>query len=156
MGRAGLRRGAELIAAALFAIMFGAFLVQIVSRYVFNHPVQWSLEVCSLAYIWIVFWSSALLLGERQHITFDLLYKAAPPGLRRVLALFITLSIGAVFLAGLPGSFDFVTFLRRSTLILHVPMSLAYSCFLVFMVAVIAGAAIRVRHLLGKDWRRSL
>jgi TRAP-type C4-dicarboxylate transport system permease small subunit len=156
MGRAGLRRGAELVAAALFATMFGAFLVQIVSRYVFNHPVQWSLEVCSLAYIWIVFWSSALLLGERQHIAFDLLYKAAPPGMRRTLALFITVSIGVVFLAGLPGSFDFVTFLRRSTLILHVPMSLAYSCFLVFMVAVIAGAAIRVRHLLGKDWRRSL
>jgi TRAP-type C4-dicarboxylate transport system permease small subunit len=140
----------------LFAIMFGAFLVQIVSRYVFNHPVQWSLEVCSLAYIWIVFWSAALLPGERQHITFDLLYKAAPLRLRQMLALFITLSIGAVFLAGLPGSFDFVSFLRRSTLILHVPLSLAYSCFLVFMIAAIAGAAIRLRHLLGKNWRHHL
>jgi hypothetical protein len=61
-----------------------------------------------------------------------------------------------VFLAGLPGSFDFVSFLRRSTLILHVPLSLAYSCFLVFVVAVIAGAAIRIRHLLGRDWRHHL
>jgi TRAP-type C4-dicarboxylate transport system permease small subunit len=156
MGRAGLRRGAELVAAAMFAIMFGAFLVQIVSRYVFNHPVQWSLEVCSLAYIWIVFWSAALLVGERQHIAFDLIYKAARPGLRRGLALFITLSIGMVLAAGFPGSLDFVTFLRRTTLILHVPLYLAYSCFLVFMIAAIIGAAIRTRQLLGKDWRRSL
>jgi TRAP-type C4-dicarboxylate transport system permease small subunit len=156
MGRAGLRRGAELVAAALFATMFGAFIIQIVSRYVFNHPVQWSLEVCSLAYIWIVFWSAALLLGERQHITFDLLYKAAPPRVRRIIALFITLSIGLVFFAGLPGSLDFVTFLRRSTLILHVPLSLAYSCFLIFMIAVVAGAAIRTWRLFGKNWRHDL
>lgn len=151
-----LQRTAELIAAFFFAVMFGAFLVQIISRYWFNAPVSWSLEVCSLAYIWIVFWSAALLVGERQHITFDLLYKAAPAPFRRGLALFITLSIGVVFAAGFPGSLDFITFLRRKTLILHVPLSLAYSCFLLFLIAAVVGVVVRTRRLLGRDWRLSL
>lgn len=151
-----LQRAADLVAALFFAIMFGAFLIQIFTRYVLNHPVPWSLEVCSLAYIWIVFWSAALLVGERQHITFDLVYKAAPTRLRRCLALFITLSIGIVLAAGFPGSLDFVTFLKRTTLILHVPLSLAYSCFLLFLIAAVAGAVLRTRRLLGENWRQSL
>ena len=152
-----LSRGAELVAAALFAAMFGAFLVQIVSRYVLNHPVQWSLEICSLAYIWIIFWSAALLLGERQHIAFDLLYRAARPPLRRVLALFITLSIVGVFAVGLPYTVDYVLFMsRRKTMILHVPLDWAYSCFLVFMVAAIVGGGIRARRLMGRHWRATL
>ena len=56
---AKLKRFAELAAAAMFAAMFGAFMIQIVSRYVFNAPVSWSLEICSIAYVWVVFWSPA-------------------------------------------------------------------------------------------------
>lgn len=149
-----LNRSAELVAAALFATMFGAFLVQIVSRYVFNHPVQWSLEVCSLAYIWIIFWSAALLLGERQHIAFDLIYQRSRPPVRRGLALFITLSILIVFAIGLPYSAEYVSFIgRRKTLILHIPFDWAYSCFLVFMVAAIVGAGLRARRLMSRHWR---
>lgn len=151
------KRGAELIAAFFFAVMFGAFLVQIVSRYWFNAPVSWSLEVCSLAYIWIVFWSAALLADERRHITFDLLYRAMPAARRRWLALFITVSIGLILLAGLPGSIDYVHFMgRRDTLILHVPLDLAYACFIIFMLAALLGAAIRARQLLGHRWREHL
>jgi TRAP-type C4-dicarboxylate transport system permease small subunit len=72
--RARLHRGAELIAAAAFAVMFGAFMIQIVSRYVFDAPVSWSLEICSIGYIWIVFWTCDILVHERQHIIFDVLY----------------------------------------------------------------------------------
>jgi TRAP-type C4-dicarboxylate transport system permease small subunit len=131
--------------------------VQIVSRYVFNDPIQWSLEICSIAYIWVIFWSAALLLGERQHIAFDLLYRAARPPLRRLLALLITLTILVVFAVGLPYSAEYVQFMgRRKTLILHVPLDWAYSCFIVFMVAAIVGAGLRARRLAGRHWRASL
>ena len=42
---AKLKRCAELISAASFALMFGAFMIQIVSRYVFDMPVSWSLDL---------------------------------------------------------------------------------------------------------------
>ena len=67
---AKLKRGAELVAALLFAAMFGAFIIQVVSRYVFDDPVSWSLEICSITYVWIVFFASGTIVTMRQHITF--------------------------------------------------------------------------------------
>ena len=67
---AKLKRFTELAAAAMFAAMFGAFMIQIISRYVFDAPVSWSLEICSITYVWVVFWACNLLLTERQHIVY--------------------------------------------------------------------------------------
>ena len=41
-------------------------------------------------------------------------------------------------------------------MILHVPLSLVYSCFAVFMIAVIVGTALRLRRLLGRSWQQHL
>jgi len=157
MLKARLQRAAELVSAALFALMFCAFMIQIVSRYLFNHPISWSLELCSLSYIWLVFWSSDLLMEERQHIRFDLLYKMLPPRRRRLVAIANTAAMGLVFLAALPASLDYIAFMgRRTTLILHIPLDLAYACFGIFMVAVIVNAAFRLRRLLGRSWEQQL
>ena len=63
-----LRRAAELLSALLFAIMLGAFLIQVFTRYVLDDPASWTLEVCSIAYVWIVFFASAVIVDQRQHI----------------------------------------------------------------------------------------
>lgn len=149
---------AEWAAAAMFAAMFTAFMIQIVSRYVLNMPVSWSLEICSIAYVWVVFWTSNILVRERQHIIFDVLYVKLPPRIRRVVAIANTAALGLLFLAALPGTLDYIAFLtRRKTMILHVPMHLVYSVFGIFMVAVIIGAAIRlVRLSRRRSWQESL
>lgn len=154
--RVRLKRFAELVAAAAFAAMFGAFMIQIVSRYVLNMPVSWSLEICSIAYIWIVFWTSDLLVSERQHIIFDVLYLKFPPKWRRLVGIFNTASLGLIFLAGLWVTLDYIFTQTRKTMILHVPLSIVYSCFGVFMIAVIVGAALRLRKLFGASWQQNL
>ncbi len=155
--RARLHRGAELISAAAFAAMFGAFMIQIVSRYVFNAPVSWSLEICSIGYIWIVFFTSNVLVSERQHIIFDVLYHVFPPRQKRVLAIFLTATLGIIFLAALPTTLEYLSFLgRRKTMILRLPMDVVYSCFGIFMIAVVVGAALRIRRLLGAEWQKHL
>ncbi len=132
-------------------------MIGVIARYVFNHPVSWTLEICSIAYVWVVFWTSNLLLGERQHIVFDVLYGALPPRPRRWVGIANTLALGALFLAALPVVVDYIFSLRRQSLILHIPFTLIYSCFVLFMVAVIAGAGSRLRRLLfDTDWRRHL
>lgn len=152
-----LTRLAEWAAAAMFAAMFGAFAVQIVSRYLFNLPVSWSLEICSIAYVWVVFWSANILLSERQHIVFDVLYVKMAPRLRRAVAIANTAAIGGLFLAALPGTLDYIAFLaRRKTMILHVPMHLVYSVFGIFMIAVICGAAVRLVRLSRQSWHEHL
>ena len=141
----------------MFAAMFGAFIIQIVSRYVLNLPVSWSLEICSIAYVWVVFWTSNILLREREHIVFDVLYVKLPPKIRRVVAIANTAALGGLFLLALPGTLDYIAFLvRRKTMILHVPMHLVYSVFGIFLVAVIVGAAIRLVRLSRRSWQATL
>lgn len=150
-------RFCEGMAAFFFALMFAGFMIQIVSRYVLNMPVAWSLEICSIAYVWVVFWSAGMLAGERRQIRFDLLYNLFPPRARRVLAIVITGTLGVIFLAALPGVVDYVMFLgRRTSMLLKIRMDLVYSCFVIFMIAVIVGAALRIRRLWGPHWRDEL
>jgi len=155
--REGWRRFAEAVAALAFATLFLAFIIQVVSRYVLNAPVAWTLELCAIAYVWVVFWSAGVLVPERRHIAFDVLYNLFPPRARRWLSMFLTASLGPVFLAALPGVTDYVLYLgRRSSMLLHVRMDLVYACFVIFMVAVVAGAALRLWRLAGPGWRDQL
>jgi hypothetical protein len=62
-----------------------------------------------------------------------------------------------VFLVGLPACLDYIQFMgRRSTLILHIPLNIAYACFGIFMIAVIVGGAIRLKRLFAASWRQEL
>jgi TRAP-type C4-dicarboxylate transport system permease small subunit len=148
-----LRRGAELAAAAMFAAMFGAFVIQVVTRYVLHSPAGWTLEFATLAYVWVVFFAAAFLLRDREHIAFDMLYHAAPPAARRVLALAQSAALLLTFLIVLPGTVDYVSFMSRErTWILQIPFSLAFACFLLFVVMVILRSGLRIWRLLARDW----
>ena len=41
-------------------------------------------------------------------------------------------------------------------MILRLPMDIVYSCFGIFMIAVMVGAAMRLKRLFGADWQRHL
>lgn len=157
MLKARLRRAAELLAAAMFAVMFGAFLVQVFTRYVLDDPASWTLEVCAIAYVWIVFFASAVIVDQRQHITFDMLYKSVGASRRRVFAVVSAAVIMVMFAIGLPGTFDYIAFMaKKHSLILHIRMDLLYSCFGLFAVAAIVASAVRLRRLLGRNWKSEL
>ncbi len=137
--------------------MFGAFLLQVFTRYVLNAPLSWTLEFCLIAYLWTTFWCCAFLLRERDHIAFNLIYEGVPEHSRRILAIFGSLLLAVVFIAGLPGTFDFITFMAIDrTWVLQIRFDYVYSIFLVFMVVVILRALLRLKGLLGPGWRAEL
>ncbi len=136
------KRFAETAAVVAFGVMFAAFVIQIASRYLFDAPVAWTQEICLIAYVWVVFWSCDILVPERKHIIFDILYNLAPVRPRRWLAVAVTGSLFVVFLAVLPATAEYVQFVgRRRTTILHIPMPWVYGAFLVFVVALIVSSA---------------
>ncbi len=152
-----LQQGAELVAAALFAAMFGTFVLQVFMRYVFNLPLQWSLEFDLIVYVWIVFWGAAFLVPPRDHISFNLIYDHVPPPARRVLAVLGVLVIGGAFLIALPATFDFVTFMAiESTPVIRWRFDFVFSVFLLFMIALIARLAWQLVGLLRPGWRDHL
>ena len=75
IGKAGawLRRRAENFAAGLLAVMFAAFIVQIVFRYLFNFPIGWTSELTVITWLWLVLWGAAFVVKESEEIRFDLI-----------------------------------------------------------------------------------
>ncbi|MBB3020368.1 TRAP-type C4-dicarboxylate transport system permease small subunit [Microvirga lupini] len=155
--RSRLRYFAELVAAILFMAMFGAFLLQVFTRYILNDPVAWTQEFVLIVYIWIVFWCAAFLLREREHITFDMFFLALPLAGRRVFAFVLTALIGIAFIAALPATIDYVTFMKiEKSPVIGLRFDILYSIFVVFVIAVAVSALLRVWRLLSRSWRDEL
>lgn len=135
-----LRTGAEGLAGLMLLAMFVTFLLQIFSRYVLLAPFGWTLEVCLLLWVWLVFWGNAFIVRDRDHVTFDLFYLAAPHRVQRVLALVAALAIAAGLLVSFLPTADWLDFLRRkrSATLPGVRMGYVYSIYLLFIVAVAA------------------
>lgn len=150
-------RMAEGIAAAVFALLFLTFVVQVAMRFLFNRPLAWSDELIVVLYILMVFWSAALLLKEKEHVMLDLVYEALPPGGQRIFGL-----IGAGLTAGLllvllPEAFDYVRFMHREkTPVLDIPFSYVFAPFILFVAVIGLQYIIKFCRLLGRNWQQQL
>jgi TRAP-type C4-dicarboxylate transport system permease small subunit len=148
-----LRRRAENVAAAMLAVMFSAFVVQIVFRYFFNFPIGWTSELTVIMWLWLVLWGAAFVLKENEEIRFDLLSGAA--GRRTRIAMGITAGAAIVILYGisLPATYDYVTFMKvEKSSYLKIRMDWLFSIYLIFAIAVIARYLWLLAHFLrGKE-----
>src|SRR6478672_6127223 len=95
---AWLRRRAENIVALMLAVMFAAFVLQIVFRYFFNFPIGWTSELTVVMWLWIVLWGAAFVLRENEEVRFDLLTAAV--GKRARIAMGIVAAVSLVVLYG--------------------------------------------------------
>ena len=147
-----LQARADNVAVALLAAMFIAFMLQIFARYVINYPIGWTLEVCLTTWLWLVFWSSAFVLTERDHVTFDLLYLIVGKRMQRIFALVSAVAIVAGFVAALPATFEYITFYKiKKSATLHIRLDVVFSVYGMFAVAVIVRYAWQIWKLLHHD-----
>ncbi len=148
-----LRQLADNVAVALLTAMFVCFMLQIFFRYVVNQPLTWTLEANLLAWVWIVFWVSAFLLRDSDHVKFDILYLSARPPVRKIFALISAVAIVAGFAVAYPGSYDFISFMRiESSSSLGIRLDYVFSAYLLFAAAIIVRYAVRIaRIIMGAD-----
>ena len=125
MRRAGawLRRRAENVAAAMLAVMFAAFLVQIVFRYLLNFPLGWASELSVVMWLWLVLWGAAFVTPERGEIRFDLVIAVAPRRLRIAMGVCAALALLVLYGASLPATYSYVTYMKvEKTSYMKIPM----------------------------------
>jgi C4-dicarboxylate transporter DctQ subunit len=135
---AWLRRRAENIAAAMLAVMFLAFLVQIVFRYVFNFPVGWTSELTVVMWLWLVLWGAAFVLKESDEIRFDLLSGMAGRRTRIGMGIVAAVALIVLYGAALPAMVRYVTFMKvEKSSYLKIRMDWLFSIYLLFAVAVL-------------------
>ena len=142
-----LKRMADAVGTGLFAALFMVFLVQITARFAFNKPLPWTDELAVILYVWVILWAAALMVPTREHVAFDLLYNACGPHTRRAMRVLGCLLIACLAAWGLPGAWDYVSFMARE----GTPV-LGWSFRWVFMPFVLLLAALVVRNV-WQGWR---
>ena len=138
--RAGawLHRRAENVAAAMLAVMFLAFVAQIVFRYVFNLPTGWSSELTIVMWLWLVLWGAAFVLKDEDEIRFDLIYGSAGRRTRIGMGIVSALAVIVLYGMALPATWDYVSFMKvEKSSYLRVPMNWLFSIYVLFCVAII-------------------
>jgi len=148
-----LRRRAENVAAAMLAVMFAAFIIQIVFRYFFNLPTGWTSELTVVMWLWLVLWGAAFALREDEEIRFDLISGAVGPRARIAMGIVTALALLILYGLALKPSFDYVAFMKvEKSSYLKVRMDWLFSIYVVFLAAVIVRYLWLLSRLLrGKD-----
>ena len=148
-----LQQGADAVGVALFSMLFCVFVVQVVARFFFNRPLPWTDEVAVMLYVWVILWSAAFVVPEREHVMFDLVWSAAGPRTRRVMRLAGHVLVGGLSAWALPATWDYVRFMaREGTPVLGVPFMVVFMPFALLLAALVVRSALGIwRALRGED-----
>ena len=147
-----LRRRAENVSALLLLAMFACFILQIVTRYVFNYPLGWTDEVSVLCWIWCTLWGAAFVLRERDEVRFDIIYSSASEKTRCVFTVITGVAAIGLFGIALPAVVSYVAFLKvERSAYLGIRLDYLYAIYAVFSLAVIVRyAALTWRAIRGE------
>jgi TRAP-type C4-dicarboxylate transport system permease small subunit len=131
-----LVRRAENVAAALLAVMFLAFIIQIVFRYLLNFPIGWTSELSIITWQWLILWGAAFVVRESDEIRFDIIYGGVGPKGRRVMIIVAAIALVAIYAFSLPAVIDYVTFMKvQSTSYLDIRFDMLFCIYVVFALA---------------------
>ena len=137
--------GARAIGGGLFLALFAVFILQITARFGFNKPMPWTDEAAVVLYVWVILWSAATIVPEREHVVFDLLWNMAGKRTRQVMRIVGNLVVGGLAAVALPATWDYVHFMQReSTPVLGVSFMWVFLPFAILMLALVlrSGCAI--------------
>jgi TRAP-type C4-dicarboxylate transport system permease small subunit len=118
----------------IFSCLFIVFMLQVFFRY-FRAPLTWPEEFSNLAYIWTILLGSCYALRDDSHVAFTLLYDKASPRVQCVMRITGNALMFLAFSIALYPSYKFIAFMGfKKSDALRIPMDLAFSPFLVFLV----------------------
>jgi TRAP-type C4-dicarboxylate transport system permease small subunit len=144
---AWLRRRAENVAALMLAIMFVAFILQIVFRYLLDFPIGWTSELTIIMWLWLVLWGAAFVLREAEEIRFDLIHVSVGARARRLMGVVTAVAVLLLYGGSLPATIDYVTFMKvERSAYLGIRFDWLYAMYVLFAVAVL----VRYLWILGR------
>ena len=104
-------------------------IAQVVMRYVFNDPLEWSEELARLVFISLAFVGIGAAYGRRRHMFIDALVILLPAGAKRIVEVAVVVIATAFLIAVIVISAQSIVDLHRmdvTTPALEVPMAYVY------------------------------
>lgn len=136
------QKAANIIGGGLFLTLFIVFVIQVTARFAFNKPIAWTDEAAVILYVWVILWGAAVVVPEREHVVFDLLWNSVPQRARQGMAIAGNLLVGGLALCGIPGCWDYVHFMaREGTPVLGVPFMWVFMPFVLLLAALVVRSA---------------
>ena len=136
------KKVADLIGGTLFLTLFIVFVIQVTARFGFNRPMAWTDEAAVILYVWVILWSAAFVVPEREHVAFDLIWNSVNLPTRKVMRVAGNLLIGGVALYGIPATWDYVHFMKReSSPVLGISFMLVFLPFVLLLAALVVRSA---------------
>jgi TRAP-type C4-dicarboxylate transport system permease small subunit len=144
---AWLRRRSENLAVLMLAVMFVAFILQIVFRYLLDFPIGWTSELTIIMWLWLVLWGAAFVLRESEEIRFDLLQASVGRRARRAMGVIAAVALLLLYGGSLPATIDYVAFMKvERSAYLGIRFDWLYVIYPVFAIAIL----VRYLWLLGR------
>ena len=134
-----LRKIANAIGGLLFLALFLTFLIQIAARFGFNQPLPWTDELAVILYLWVILWSCAFVVPEKEHVMFDLIWNSVNPTTRRLMRMVGHTLIGGLSIAAIPASWEYVHFMaRENTAVLGLSFEWVFLPFVLLLASLAA------------------
>ncbi len=95
------------VAAMLMLAIVLLLLAGVTSRYVFNFPVVWIDEVCSISFIWVAMLGSAMALDRSEHLRLTLFVNLFPEKHRNFIDALGLVVVAAVLISLLPHAVEY-------------------------------------------------
>ena len=141
-----LQKAANAIGGGLFLTLFIVFVIQVTARFGFNKPMAWTDEAAVILYVWIILWAAAVVVPEREHVAFDLVWNSVGLRWRKAMRIAGNLLVGTLALCAIPATWDYVHFMNREgTPVLGVSFMWVFFPFVLLLIALVVRAALAVR-----------
>jgi TRAP-type C4-dicarboxylate transport system permease small subunit len=144
-----LQKAANAIGGGLFLALFIVFVIQVTARFGFNKPMAWTDEAAVILYVWIILWAAAVVVPEREHVAFDLVWNSVGLRVRKVMKIVGNLLVGGLALVAIPATWDYVHFMNREgTPVLGVSFMWVFLPFVLLLMALVVRAVLAIRNAL--------
>ena len=137
-----LKKAANAVGGGLFLTLFIVFVIQVTARFGFDKPMAWTDEAAVILYVWIILWAAAVVVPEREHVMFDLVWNSVGRRTRQAMRIAGNLLVGGLALAAIPACWDYVHFMNREgTPVLGVSFMWVFLPFVLLLVALVVRSA---------------
>lgn len=81
----------EIVGGAFFVLIVVTVFLGVIFRYVLNNPIPWTIELATIAFVWVVFLGASSAMKRQMHIGIDALTRLAPGPVQEILGIAINL-----------------------------------------------------------------
>ena len=121
-----------------FIIMFVAFIIQVVFRYVpVLRPLPWAYDVTAFGFVWTTVLAACHVRRIDKHITFDMFYNARSEKTKTMFRILANGIVGFTCAVSFLPTLSYLAFIHNDkSPVLRIRMSLGYGPILVFIVLI--------------------